>query len=317
MTGGARPALPEEHRRAERVFRELDLPLRRLDGLLQGNYEGFLPGRGTEFGEGRLYQPGDDVRRMDWRLTARTAVAHVRDTIADRELELWLVVDVSPSLDFGTGRYLKRDLVAAVVATMNLMTARGGNRLGAVTFGARVNRVLPARTGSEVALTLLSGDEEAARRGLRESGPRDLATALQIVTRLARRRGLVVVISDFLVPAGWQPALAVVSARHDLVAFEIVDPRELELPAVGMLTFVDPETGERIEVQTSNRRLRERYAEETERQRVAIADGLRRGGADHVTLRTDRDWVFDMARFIERRRRLRARGRGDPRLVPR
>src|SRR5690242_499716 len=209
--------------RAEPVLGKLQLLVtRKLDGLLQGDYLGLLPGPGTEPGESREYRPGDDVRRMDWPVTARTTIPHVRQTVADRELETWLAVDLSASLDFGTARCLKSDLVVAAAAAIAHLTVRGGNRIGAVVgSGTQVTR-LPARPGRKEAQGLLRA---VARTPIR-SGRADLGQLIDRLNRPPRRRGLAVVISDFLAPVEqWERPLRKVGVRHDLLAIEVVDPR--------------------------------------------------------------------------------------------
>jgi uncharacterized protein (DUF58 family) len=297
--------MTRDYLQANRRLQQLELDvMRRLDGLLQGDYRGLVAGAGTEPAESRIYHAGDDLRRMDWRLTARTMQPYVRDTMADRELELWVVVDDSPSLRFGTAQYLKWDLALGAVASVALLTARAGNRVGAVQFGGGPVRVLPAQVGREAAMQLLARLDHSTRIGQVEERPSTLTDALLSTARLARRRGMVVVVSDFLFDGGWEPSLRALRGKHDLLAFELVDPRELELPPVGMLTLVDPETGRSRHVQSSSPRVRARYAELASEQRAAIRAALRSAGADHVTLRTDTDWVLDIARFVARRRRL-------------
>ena len=290
---------------AERLLRQLDLLVsRRLDGLLHGQYEGLRPGPGTEPGEARLYQPGDDVRHMDWAVTARTNEPHVRMPIAERELETWIVADLSASLDFGTARCEKRDLAIDGIAAVSFLTAKIGNRIGGVLLHAGGITRFPARAGRDHQRALLHRAMTAPRGDGR--GRTDLATALREADRLARRRGLVVIVSDFLAEPGWERAVRAVGARHDVLAIEVVDPRELELPNVGMLTMVDPETGAMIEVQTADTGLRERYAAAAAAQRAATASALRTAGAGHVVLRTDRDWLSDLVAYVEQRRRRRA-----------
>ncbi len=284
------------------LLRRLELVVRRrLDGLLQGNYLGLIPGPGSETGESRLYFAGDDVRRMDWPVTARTMTPHVRQTVADRELETWLVVDLSPSLDFGTARSEKRELVFAAITAVVHLTARGGNRVGAiVTTGEQTFR-LPALAGRQHARYLV---EQIAATPRATSGRRgDLAAALELVRRPPRRRGLVAVISDFLGDADWERPLRGLGQRHQLLAVEIVDPRELDLPDAGLVTFVDPESGEQLEVQTSRGDVRERYAAAAAEQRRQISTMLRHAGAAHLQLRTDRDWLQDVVRFVTSHRR--------------
>jgi uncharacterized protein (DUF58 family) len=295
----ARPVLPPE---TEALLRKLEYVVRnKLDGLLQGSYLGLVPGPGSEPGESRQYYPGDDVRRMDWPVTARTMTPHVRQTVADRELETWLVVDLSPSLDFGTVNLEKRDLVFAAATAVAHLTAKGGNRVGAiVTNGEKVTRI-PAMGGTNHArylLRSLAGTERAA-----SGGPHDLRDALELVRRPPRRRGMVTVISDFLGEPDWERPLRGLGERHELLGIEIVDPREMDLPEAGLVTFVDPESGQQLEVQTSDAKLRYRYATAAREQRARIAATLRRAGADHLQLRTDSDWLSDVAKFVITRRR--------------
>jgi uncharacterized protein (DUF58 family) len=292
--------------RAELVLGRLQLLItRKLDGLLQGDYLGLLPGPGTEAGESREYRPGDDVRRMDWPVTARTTQPHVRQTVVDRELETWLAIDLSASLDFGTARCLKRDLAIAATAAMTHLTVRGGNRVGAVVgTGDAVTR-LPARPTRKEAQALL---RKVLNTRIRP-GRADLGALVDTLNRPPRRRGQAVVISDFLSPVeGWARPLRRLGVRHDLLAIEVVDPRELALPDVGVIAFVDPETGATHEVQTADGKLRDRYAQAAAAQRAAIADALRGAGAAHLRLRTDSDWVLDIVRFVAAQRHARTRG---------
>ncbi|MDG4796766.1 DUF58 domain-containing protein [Micromonospora sp. WMMD1082] len=322
--GPDRPAVAATHRSDAVLSRLQLLVTRKLDGLLQGDYAGLLPGPGSEAGESREYRPGDDVRRMDWPVTARTTTPHVRRTVADRELETWLAVDLSASLDFGTGRWLKRDVVVAAAAAITHLTVRGGNRIGAVVGSGgdapvprrgrrgtppvagpgRLVR-LPARSGRKEAqgmLRAIAGTEIRPGRG-------DLGALVDMLNRPPRRRGVAVVISDFLAPvAQWERPLRKLRVRHDLLAVEVVDPRELELPDVGVLPVVDPETGELHEVQTADPGLRHRYAAAATAQRAEISAALRAAGAGHLRLRTDRDWLLDMVRFVAAQRHARTRG---------
>lgn len=330
---GARPAVGPlgEAARAEPILGKLHLLVtRKLDGLLQGDYLGLLPGPGTEAGESREYRSGDDVRRMDWPVTARTTVPHVRQTVADRELETWLAMDLSASLDFGTASYLKRDLALAAAAAMVHLTVRGGNRIGAVVgtgssagavgvagfagvavlggpAGTRAPGItrLPARPGRKDAQGLL----RAIAKIPIQPGRTDLGVLIDSLNRPPRRRGLAVVISDFLAPPEqWARPLRKLAVRHDVLAIEVVDPRELELPDAGVMEFVDPETGTTHEVHTGDARLRAQYAASAAAQRAAIATALRGAGAAHLRLRTDSDWLLDIVRFVAAQRHARTRG---------
>ena len=286
--------------RAEAVLSRLQiLVTRKLDGLLQGDYVGLLPGPGTEAGESREYRPGDDVRRMDWPVTARTTVPHVRRTVADRELETWMALDLSASLEFGTAKLLKRDLALAAAAALTHLTVRGGNRVGAVvgTGGGHTAR-LPARPGRKEAHGLL----RALARVPTRPGRADLGALVDMLNRPPRRRGLAVVISDFLGEPEWERPLRALSGRHELLAVEVIDPRELELPDVGTVVLADPETGRQREVVTTPLLCRE-FAAAASAHRDRVAAALRRCGAAHLRLRTDSDWVADVVRFVLARKR--------------
>ena len=302
----------------------------RLDGLLQGDHLGRPPGPGTEPAEARSYAPGDDVRRMDWSVTARTGEPHVRQAVAERELETTLVVDLTASMSFGTARSEKREVAVALAAAVGHLAAGPGDRLGAVVVGQSLRR-LPARSGRQAGLALLHV-LQTTRPG--DGAGATLHDALQLLLRPPGRRGLLVVVSDLLVPdrpaahrpahdlsatdrpaarrregPAWERPLRQLAQHHDVVVVEVVDPRELELPSVGVLRLVDPESGRHLEVQTADRRLRERYAAAAADRRAGHAEAVRRAGADHLVLRTDRDWLPELARFLAARRRLRAAGR--------
>lgn len=292
----------------ERALRSLELSVKRkLEGFLHGDITGLRSGPGSEPNEARPYQAGqDDVRRMDWNVTARSLEPHVRAPLAERELETWALVDSSASMDFGTALSEKRDLAVAIVGAVALLADRPGNRLGVrVALGNEVRRIPDV------------GGVAALRRTLRTllSLPRaepgqhpetDLAHAISRLNREHPRPGLRVVVSDFH-GDGWADALRRLGARHEVIAVEILDPRELELPEVGLLTLVDPETGRRREVQTSSKRLRERYAATMVAHREQTTQAIRAAGAAHLVLRTDNDWVRDVAAFATARRRANTR----------
>jgi uncharacterized protein (DUF58 family) len=288
----------------ERALRALELSVKRkLEGFLHGEITGLRSGPGSEPNEARPYQAGqDDVRRMDWNVTARSLEPHVRSPLAERELETWALLDASASMDFGTALSEKRDLAIAVVGAVGLLADRPGNRLGIrVAIGNEVRR-LPA-AGGGVRLrrsirTLLS-----LPRATPGEFPRtDLGAAIARLNREHPRPGLRVVVSDFQ-DEGWADPLRRLAARHEVLAVEVLDPRELELPEVGLLTLVDPETGRRREVQTASRKLRRRYAEAMTAHRDQTAQAMRTAGAAHLVLRTDTDWVRDVAAFATARRR--------------
>ena len=284
--------------------------LRRLDGLLAGDHAGLFPGHGTERGEARPYVPGDDPRHIDWAVTARTHEPHVRDMIADHELDVWLVLDSSSSLSFGTALATKHEVAWSAAGAFALLASTAGNRVGAVRTtpdGTRARpQVIPARGGSNHTGAVLS----ALRRTPRDGERGDLAGAIEMVARVARRRGMVVVVSDFLGEPTWEKAMRAVASRHEVVAVEVLDPREVDMPDVGLIAVIDPETGRRRLVDTADERVRRSYGELARAKRASSASLLKSCGADHLVLRTDRDWVLDFVKFVSSRKaRLMSAGR--------
>jgi uncharacterized protein (DUF58 family) len=288
----------------ERALRALELTVKRkLEGFLHGEITGLRSGPGSEPNEARPYQAGqDDVRRMDWNVTARSLEPHVRAPLAERELETWALLDASASMDFGTASSEKRDVAIAVVGAVGLLSDRPGNSLGVrIALGNDLRR-LPAAGGAvqlrRTLRTLLS-----LPRATPGAFPRmDLGKAISRLDREHLRPGLRVIVSDFH-EGGWADPLRRLAARHEVIAVEVLDPRELELPEVGLLTLVDPETGRRREVQTASRKLRRRYADAMTAHREHTTQAIRSAGAAHLVLRTDTDWVRDVAAFTTARRR--------------
>ncbi len=291
----------------DEVLRRLDIAVtHKLDGLLHGEYQGLVPGHGSELGETRAYVAGDDVRRIDWNVTARLQEPYVRDSIADRELETWVLADLGPSMDWGTANCEKRDLAVSAAAAIGFLTARTGNRFGSMIATPEGAAVTPARGGRTHLMANLHRMVASPRY---PEGKVDLGHAMHRLAATARRRGLVVVVSDFLAPPDqWERPLRRLSARHETIAVEIIDPRELSIPDVGLLALVDPATGRTREIPTASRKLRDRYAAAAAEQRAATETALRAAGVDHMVLRTDRDWLLDIVRFVvDRRSRVHAR----------
>jgi uncharacterized protein (DUF58 family) len=304
---GARPlpinppiAAPEQA--LAQMLRTLELTItRKLDGLLHGQYQGLTPGHGSEAGEARTYIPGDDVRRIDWSVTARTRELHVRDLIADRDLEAWLGVDASASMAFGTDKSEKRNVALGAAAAVGFLTARGQNRIGAVIGAGPQRRAFPPRGGRDhlrgmlTALGTISAPDGAGRT--------DLGALANDIAGRARRRGFVCLISDFMTPPDtWQPAIGLLAMRHDVLAIEIVDQREVDLPAIGSMTLRDPATGDIRDVHITAA-VRRRYAAAAEAQREAIRAAIRSTGAHHLQLRTDGDWLVTLMQYVHRQRR--------------
>ncbi|HSL64966.1 MAG TPA: DUF58 domain-containing protein [Gaiellaceae bacterium] len=284
------PARPGPGPVPERLLRALAAAVRRrVEGLLPGEARAAAIGVGSELAQVRPYLAGDDVRAIDWNVTARTGEPHVRVHVAERALVAWLVLDVSPSMSFGTADRRKADVAEGVALALGYLATRRGNRLGVVTFGGSHPALLPPRRGREALLTALltlrtAPDEEG-------TGVTPLGPALARAAAAARRRGLVAIVSDFRGPDGWDGPLRDLAARHEVLAVEVRDPREQALPDVGPLSLVDPETGRRLRVDTRSRALRERFAAAAAAERDELARRLRRVGVDHVTLSTRGDWL--------------------------
>jgi uncharacterized protein (DUF58 family) len=276
-------------------LRALDLAIgRRVDGLLAGDYRSAFAGLGSELFQVRPYEPGDDVRRIDWNVTARTGNPHVRVELAERVLVTWLVLDSSASMAFGTTDRRKADVAEGVALAVGHAATRRGNRLGLVAFGPEApdwRRPRQGRRGLLLALSALR--EEPVGNGR-------LGEALRLVDGLAVQRSLVVIVSDFRGPHDWHRPLLRVAGRHPTVAIEIRDPREQELADVGELRLVDPETGRQLRVDTSSRRLRERFAVAAAEERRGLVRLLNSAGVRHVALSTDGDWLRPLATFLKR-----------------
>lgn len=286
------------------LLRALDVSIgRRVEGLLAGDYRSVLHGPGSELALVRPYVPGDDVRLIDWNVTARTSEPHVRVTLAERILVSWLVLDTSLSMQFGTADRRKADVAEGVAIAVGHLATRRGNRLGVLTFGGSSPTALPPRQGRAGLIGLLS----ALRSEPDETqvGSTSLSAALRQTSALARQRSLVVVVSDFRGPRDWRRRFLQLASRHDVLAVEIRDPREQELSNVGMLWLVDPETGRQLRVDTRNRRLRERFAAAAAEERGAVARALSSVGARHVVLSTEGDWLRELAAVLRRVRGLR------------
>jgi uncharacterized protein (DUF58 family) len=290
----------------ERVLRRLEWRvLRRLDGRLQGDYRTVFRGTGVDVADLREYQYGDDLRHIDWNVTARTDITHVREYLEDREVTAWLLLDVSASMDFGPVERRKHLVLTEVAATVAQLLSRGGNRVGALFFDGRVRETIPPGNGRNHVLHILA--KMLAAPGNAERGSTDLRAALRAAMGILQRRSLVVIVSDFLTEPGWQGLLGQLARRHDVVPIQVVDRREFELPAAGMIYVEDAETGEVIFVDTDDPGFQLRLREQAdERQSTLVAD-LRSAGLDLFTVSSDEDLVralFRISQLRKRRRRL-------------
>lgn len=270
---------------------------RRVARSLPGDQRAAGVGAGTELAQLRPYRVGDDVRQLDAAATARTGEPHVRVHVPERTLTTWIVLDVSSSMAFGTAKRLKADVAEGVALVLGRLALRSAGSVGLAAFGAGALRTLPPR-GSKPGLVALRRalDEGVAPDGAHD--PHDLADALGFVERAARQPGLVAVISDWRDHEAWSRPLGALRARHSVMAIEISDPREQELPDAGRLTVVDPESGDLLRVDTSRRQVRERFAEVERQRREQVARELRRLRVDHVALSTQDDWLLEMGRKL-------------------
>jgi uncharacterized protein (DUF58 family) len=286
---------------AEGLLRALDISIgRRVEGLLAGDFRSNLLGAGTELAMVRPYVPGDDVRRFDWAVTARTGEPHVRVDLAERVLVTWLVLDGSVSMQFGTADRRKADVSEGVAVAIGHLATRRGNRLGVVSFGGTESKALPPRQGRVGLIGLLA----ALRSEPPPEGPgaTTLGEALRKTGALARQRSLVVVASDFRGGREWRKPLLELAGHHDVVAVEVRDPREQELSDVGLLYLVDPETGRQLRVDTRSRRLRERFAVAAAAERAELDRLLASAGVRHIVLSTAGDWLRPLVTFLRRSR---------------
>lgn len=286
------------------LLRALDITIgRRIHGLIPGDFRAHELGGGLELAQVRPYQPGDDVRRIDWHATARTTIPHVRVHVPERALTTWLLLDVSPSMTFGTALRRKADVAEGVAIAIGHLATQRGNRLGVVTFGGPDDRRRSPTGGRNGLLSalLIARDHIDLERSPEAS--RSPAAALRFVAGAARRGGLVVVVSDFRGPREWLRPMAAVATRHQVLAIEIDDPREGDLPDVGELTLVDAETGREVRVDTTSRLLRDRFAAAAADERRSLAREFRRLGVAHVTLSTATSWLDSLAGQLRTLRR--------------
>lgn len=293
------------------AFRRLDLTVqRRVGGMLQGEIDGLRLGPGSDTEELVPYTPGHDVRRIDWNATARLGEPHVWLTRAEHELDTWVLVDRTPSMAFGTALAEKVEVAEATVAAIGIAADGPGNRVGLGILDAGGVRWRPPTTGRRVARRLLTAEPPSPRTAPAAPGGATFEDALVELGRRARNPGLRVVVTDLLPadgrwerPFGWEPALRRLTARHDVILVEVVDPRELELPAVGQVTLVDPESNRQHEADTSDPRLRAAYAEAMRTLRENNTQAVRAAGADHLRMSTDDDWARALVQLLRRRAR--------------
>jgi uncharacterized protein (DUF58 family) len=288
----------------EHILQRLDWKIiRRLDGLLQGNYRSLFYGYGVDFADLREYQPEDDIRYIDWNVTARMQTPYVRQYVEDREITAWFLLDLSPSVDFGTAQSLKRTVLLDFVATLARLLTRHGNRVGAIFYGDKVEHIIPARGGKLQVLRLIN---DLLRQPQLPRAPfTDLTPLLQAGLATIRRRSLIFLISDFISEPGWEKPLNILSQRNEVLAIRLWDPREIELPDVGLILMEDAETGEQMYVDTSDRSFRRRYQEAAQQREAALQGGFKRAGVDMLPLSTEEDLVRSIVRLATIRKQRR------------
>jgi uncharacterized protein (DUF58 family) len=286
----------------EELLRRLEWTvLKRLDGLLQGDYRTLMRGTGIDLADLREYQHHDDVRHMDWNVTARLQQPHVRVFTEDREMSAWFLLDLSPSIDFGSGLQRKRQVSAEFVAVLTRLLTRHGNRVGAMLYGAGVDTVLPARSGRPHVLQLLHALQ--TRPETTGAVSTRLHELLQSAAHTIKRRSTVLVVSDFISEPGWEKPLGQLARRHEVVAVRLLDPMERELPDLGFVTLRDAETGEQVFVDTHDKGFRQRFARIAAERETALRQSLARAGVDTLELSTDDDLLDAMLRFTGLRKR--------------
>lgn len=291
----------------ERILQRLDWQvIRKLDGLLQGDYRSLFYGYGVDFAGLREYQPEDDIRYIDWNVTARLDAPYVRQYMEDRELNAWFLLDLSPSVDFGSVHNLKRTVLIDFVATLARLLTRHGNRVGAIFYGSRVERTIPARGGRIQVLQLIHDLLKQPR--LPRAPFTDLSALIEAGLRTVRKRSLIFLISDFISLPGWERPLHLLNRRHEVLTIRLWDPREMQLPDVGPLLMEDAETGEQLYVDTHDRKFRRHFEEAALRREADLRQAFKHAGVDALALSTDEDLVHAIVRFAElRRSRLRRR----------
>ena len=288
----------------ERILQRLDWQvIRRLDGLLQGDYRSLFYGYGVDFADLREYQPEDDVRYIDWNVTARMDTPYVRQYVEDRDITGWFLLDLSPSLQFGTLQTSKRAVLVDFVTTLARLLTRHGNRVGAVLYDTRVQRTIPAGSGR---LQVLRLTNDLLKQPPTTRAPMtDLTPMLSAALYSIQRRSMIFIVSDFISAPGWERPLKMLCQRHEVIAIRLWDPREMDLPDVGPIIMEDAETGEQLYVDTRDKKFRRRFQEAAQQREAALNESFKRVGVDVLSLSTEEDMVAALVRFARRRKQRR------------
>ncbi|MCL4393844.1 MAG: DUF58 domain-containing protein [Chloroflexi bacterium] len=285
----------------ERILQRLDWKvIRRLDGILQGDYRSLFYGQGLDLADLREYQFGDDIRRIDWNVTARMNAPYVRQYYEDREINAWFLLDLSPSVDFGTVQTLKRNMLIDFVATMARLLTRHGNRVGAILYDSQVQLVIPAAGGRPQVLRIVN--DLLRRPPLPRSPVTDLTKLLEAAYRAIKRRSLVFIVSDFISVPGWDKPLGLLNQHHEVLCVRLVDRLEKELPDIGGVVVEDSETGEQLYIDTHDNKFRERFRKAAADREYSLTTTFKRAGIETMPLSTEDDLVKSIVRFATMRR---------------
>ena len=289
--------MPKPPRKPEEILERLEWTvIRRLDGLLQGEHRTLFKGGGLDLADLREYEYLDDVRTIDWNVTARLQTPYVREYNEDREITAWFLCDLTPSIDFGSAEKEKRTLLIDFVAVFARMLSRSGNRFGALLYDGAAIRIVPVRGGKRNVLALV--DELTAQPKLDRSPPTNLAYLLETASKVMRRRSLVFLISDFYTSPGWEKPLGIIRQRHETLAIRLFDPLETELPDLGIIVLSDAESGDRVQVDTGSRAFRKRYKKIAAERATLLRMAFAQAGVDALELSTNEDIVDSIMRFV-------------------
>ena len=293
-------------REPERILQRLEWTvIRHLDGMLQGDYRSLFQGFGLDFEELREYQFGDDPRTIDWNVTARMREPFVRRYLEDREISAWFLVDLSPSLNFGTVNTSKRDLLVDFTALMMRLLTRHGNSVACAMYDGEKTRVIPMLSGRNQVLRIIR--DLRALPSKKTTPNAKLSDLLEEAQKTMRKKSLVFVVSDFISPAGWERPLRILSRRHETIAVRILDPRESDIPDLGPLWLEDSESGEQIYVNTEDPRFRARFREAAFRHEESLRQSFRNSAVEALSLNTQDDLTKAVLRFAEMRKQMRSR----------
>jgi uncharacterized protein (DUF58 family) len=296
--------LSKEVATPEQILHRLDWEvIRRLDGLLQGDYRTLFYGNGLDFADLREYQMEDDIRHIDWNVTARMNSLHVRQYVEDREITSWFLLDLSPSMGFGPLERPKERVLIDLVTTLTRLLTRGGNRVGAILYTNQVERTIPPRSGRIQVLRLIRELQKKSKTPIKTAT--NLSVLLNAGLNTFKRRSLVFVISDFISEPGWERQLSLLNRRHELIGIRLWDPREVELPNAGFIVVEDSETGEQLHVDTSSPKFRKRFFEAAEKREENLKANLKRAGVDLYSVSTEEDLVSAIVRMAAQRKKRR------------